>query len=451
MALAFVACKTEVDYALLKGKIENKGEAIALTLTNQDRNFKYEIPLAEDGSFQDTLFIQPGLYILHAGNRKSTDFVFFKGDDLTFTADADDFKTTMVFEGKGAKENNVLQAINTKIEAWKKDTPNNTLLDEKEFKSALSKEKDELLALLNESKELNPLFKEQHARNIDYWYIVNLMYYQGNHSYYAKNPEFKVSDDFLSEKNLLDYNIEDDYRQSSFYNTLVLTEYWRKADSIVKAGDSLSPSIARLKAATTFKSEYVRNNLLYSAVTGAIAMDNKFKDTYDAYMDLSTNNDHKTIVTEKYEQAKVLEQGSPSPKFIDYENYAGGTTSLDDLKGKYVYIDVWATWCGPCKAEIPFLKEVESKYHDNQNISFVSISVDQAKDHDKWKAMVKEKELTGIQLIAENAFRSSFIESYRIIGIPQFLLIGPDGNIVNRNAPRPSNPKLIDLFNELNI
>jgi len=42
---------------------------------------------------------------------------------------------------------------------------------------------------------------------------------------------------------------------------------------------------------------------------------------------------------------------------------AGGTTSLDDLKGKYIYIDVWATWCGPCKAEIPFLKDVEKKYH----------------------------------------------------------------------------------------
>ena len=82
--------------------------------------------------------------------------------------------------------------------------------------------------------------------------------------------------------------------------------------------------------------------------------------------------------------ATVLGKGKPSPKFEGYENFKGGTTSLDDLKGKYVYVDVWATWCGPCKREIPFLKEVEKAYH-GKNIEFVSISIDKAKDHEAWK------------------------------------------------------------------
>ena len=61
-----------------------------------------------------------------------------------------------------------------------------------------------------------------------------------------------------------------------------------------------------------------------------------------------------------------------------FENYAGETSSLEDFKGRYVYIDVWATWCGPCKKEIPYLKAIEEKFH-NRNIEFVSISVDEGK------------------------------------------------------------------------
>lgn len=74
----------------------------------------------------------------------------------------------------------------------------------------------------------------------------------------------------------------------------------------------------------------------------------------------------------------------PSPIFENFENIKGGTTSLKDLKGKYVYIDVWATWCGPCKAEIPHLKSLEEKYQ-GKNIVFVSISVDSKEDHDAWQ------------------------------------------------------------------
>lgn len=147
---------------------------------------------------------------------------------------------------------------------------------------------------------------------------------------------------------------------------------------------------------------------------------------------------------------KALAKGNPSPEFNDYMNYAGGTSSLKDYIGSYVYIDVWATWCGPCKAEIPFLKEVEKKYH-GKNIEFVSMSVDKAEDHDKWKAMIAEEELGGIQIFADKSWDSDFVQDYLIKGIPRFILIDPQGNIVSSNAPRPSNPKLIEMFDENNI
>ncbi|GAB1307353.1 TlpA disulfide reductase family protein [Urechidicola sp. KH5] len=149
--------------------------------------------------------------------------------------------------------------------------------------------------------------------------------------------------------------------------------------------------------------------------------------------------------------------GKPAPEFNDYQNFDGSTTSLSDLKGKYVYVDVWATWCGPCKREIPFLKAVEKKYHD-KNIAFVSLSVDDdrrsgswEKAESDWKAMVADKELGGIQILSPKGWQSDFVQDYEIQGIPRFILIGPDGNTVEASAPRPSDEKLIDLFNKHNI
>ena len=146
--------------------------------------------------------------------------------------------------------------------------------------------------------------------------------------------------------------------------------------------------------------------------------------------------------------ATKLAKGIESPKFVDYENFKGGTTSLDDLKGKYVYIDMWATWCNPCKQEIPYLQKVEKKYH-GKNIEFVSISVDSERDYETWKKMVADKELTGIQLYSKRD--KNFSGAYKVNSIPRFILIDPQGNIVDANAPRPSSPRLIELFNSLKI
>ena len=165
----------------------------------------------------------------------------------------------------------------------------------------------------------------------------------------------------------------------------------------------------------------------------------------------------------KLAMRKAFPTGKPSPTFVNYENYAGGTTSLSDLKGKYVYVDVWATWCGPCKREIPSLKKLEAEYHD-KNIEFVSISVDNGRGYradtkekafemskQGWRKMIEDRDMGGIQLFSDNAFESDFVMAYKISGIPRFILIDPEGNIVNADAPRPSSPALIDLFNSLNI
>jgi thiol-disulfide isomerase/thioredoxin len=109
---------------------------------------------------------------------------------------------------------------------------------------------------------------------------------------------------------------------------------------------------------------------------------------------------------------------------------------------------VWATWCGPCLAEIPHLKKVEAKYH-GKNIEFLSISVDTEKDYEKWKKMVVSKELGGIQLFADKNWTSDFIKAYGINAIPRFILIGPDGKVIKADATRPSSASLTELLDSL--
>lgn len=153
---------------------------------------------------------------------------------------------------------------------------------------------------------------------------------------------------------------------------------------------------------------------------------------------------------EQLEIDAKLAKGQPSPKFINYTNFNGGTSSLADYKGSYVYMDVWATWCVPCIMEIPYLKKVEKEY-EGKNIKFLSISADQPKDEQKWRAMIKDKDLHGVQLLADNAIESEFFMNYFIYGIPRFILLDPQGNIVSYDAPRPSEERLKNLFNSLDI
>jgi thiol-disulfide isomerase/thioredoxin len=171
-------------------------------------------------------------------------------------------------------------------------------------------------------------------------------------------------------------------------------------------------------------------------------------------LEKSYDAQHASILRQ-IETEKLLGKGKPSPKFKNYLNYKGGKKSLDSFKGKFVYIDLWATWCKPCIVQIPFLQKLEKKYH-GKNIEFVSISTDNAQTAgswenalSKWKNMVKNKNLTGVQLYAGKD--NQFMIDYQVTGIPRFLLIDPKGNIVTANAPRPSDPNLEILFKQVGL
>lgn len=130
--------------------------------------------------------------------------------------------------------------------------------------------------------------------------------------------------------------------------------------------------------------------------------------------------------------------GQPAINF-SYPDLNGKMTSLSDFKGKVVLVDVWATWCGPCKAELPALKKMEEELR-GRDIVFMSVSVDEEKDKEKWKDFVAKEDLKGVQLFASGW--SDIAKNYNIKGIPRFMVFDRKGNIVTIDSPRPSSKEL---------
>lgn len=184
---------------------------------------------------------------------------------------------------------------------------------------------------------------------------------------------------------------------------------------------------------------------------------NAFTNVDSVVLNSAISNKGKLIqyLHSNYNTLRKISKGQPSPVFNNYESYKGKPMSLSDFKGKYVYIDLWASWCKPCIAQIPYLKSLKKEYK-GKNLEIVSISTDSdrrsgtwEKAEEAWRNMVKDKDLGGVQLWAGQDLQFSI--DYQVSGIPRFILLDPEGKIVDSNAPRPMEPRLKELFNELGI
>jgi thiol-disulfide isomerase/thioredoxin len=133
---------------------------------------------------------------------------------------------------------------------------------------------------------------------------------------------------------------------------------------------------------------------------------------------------------------------APDAEFYDAE---GKVSKLSDYRGKVLYIDTWATWCGPCKREIPYLKTLEESYH-GKNVQFISVSTD--KDLTAWKSFIAKESMTGLQLHQSQEMEKTMSYLYAVNSIPRFVIIDENGKIVSVDAPRPSSTedvhKMID-------
>ena len=117
---------------------------------------------------------------------------------------------------------------------------------------------------------------------------------------------------------------------------------------------------------------------------------------------------------------------------------------LSDFKGKALFIDIWATWCGPCCAEIPYVAKLVKHYAKNKKIEFLSISVDS--NQAKWKKKLAADKPEWKQFICPGDWKSPLCKEYDITGIPRFLFLDKKGRVISLRAPFPSSPDIIEYI-----
>jgi thiol-disulfide isomerase/thioredoxin len=127
---------------------------------------------------------------------------------------------------------------------------------------------------------------------------------------------------------------------------------------------------------------------------------------------------------------------SKKPLEMAFTAIDGREVDLAKLRGKVVLIDFWATWCGPCIEEVPNVKAVFAKYHD-QGFEVVSISLDSEKDRQKFIDLVAKESVSWPQYFDGKGWKNRYAVEYTITGIPAMFLIDQTGLLVTTNARGP--------------
>ena len=416
-------CQDYSGIVRLSGKISNPSSD---KIVIRGKDYKKLIKVSLDGKFSDTLKIEPGDYSFY-DTKESTSMYLEPGYDLNITVNTKEFDETIKYSGIGDRPNNFLASYFMFKE--KNAIGNNTYkkMSSQEYFDFSLDIYEKSMTLLNQSKIDNESFNYKQNETFKYKLLTDLIVSKVGKEYFSGKSSGVIRQ-YLDEKiNSINFKdavlFESNYSQRFFNSYFTaglvandincLNKYENDIDEQQKKG-----IITNLKRGISFYNEE-EIDAYYLTLKKLVREDNSFQQ-----------------IKKKYDQINQLKKGNPSPSF-NYPDTSGKSISLASLSGKLVYIDVWATWCGPCKAQIPFLIQLEEKYRTKE-IAFISLSIDQLKDSTKWKKMILEKELKGIQIIAENAWRSTFVKDYIIEGIPRFILIDQSGNIISPNAPRPA-------------
>jgi len=410
---------------------------------NSDKTFEGEIALSESGYYRMYYRSKKYLVYLTPGDKL----------EVTFDPDNDD---KVVYGGTSA-------GINTYLLRKDKYDDDNSLARRKLYKMPYNEFKDSIAA----ERKIKEDYLWSYIKNIDevpakfvgYELEDVKMEWANQYIDYKKlHPKYMPNDYESMEKFSFGFTKELDLKND---HLLVLTSFENfiddylnlKTDDKIEAqvpGNPLSGAVIsekhRLKydyIKKYFKGSDIRNYLRTKVVLSLLGEDGTptMNPIIMQFRKDIKNRDYRKLVNDKYIKYAIIDDGGIAPDFQGVTR-DGRMVSLSDFEGKYVYIDVWATWCGPCKHELPYFEQLKEEYR-GRNIEFVSVSID--KSRFAWENMVREKNMQGHQLFVNGDFDSNFAGLYSIKAVPQFILIDPQGQIIDLTARHPSGRVREDL------
>lgn len=440
----------------ITGKLLNCTDSV-LELTPSTGRFKDTIAVKPDGTFNYVTTKITSPFKANLTNRKQIQIQLFlaPGYNLQLTADVKDYQTaksTLVYQGLGSKTNGYWQALSKE---YKPDTVKWVKKSEDEYIAHL-KGTDQLSGFIDKTFSSNSepfadYFKESLLRDKKFGSFLSIYSsYAYEHSY--KWPQIQKMIDKLGFKPLLE-EFKDEKNLSGTAFCYLLTQYPFYCDNYnAFPSDSVlkNKSNYNLYLAANFYKGKIYDYYAASKITSSLSSIYKLEDFKNlrAYIqkigDLELRNDVQKIEAECVKAAMSLQAGAPSPLF-NLADTSGKFYQLAAMRGKVVYIDLWASWCGPCKEETPHLKKIYDQLKNNDKVQIISIASFDAKNRARRYDIIKKDQMNWLQLEDTD---DSFAKSYQANFIPRFIIIDKKGNIVDSDAVRPSEPeKLMAILN----
>jgi thiol-disulfide isomerase/thioredoxin len=220
----------------------------------------------------------------------------------------------------------------------------------------------------------------------------------------------------------LHWHLELDVKRSFNQNNTAAKSILLPVDSFLNASNRYPEVVSQLLQAKNIYFDIKSNGL--TPASERLYMEFKQKHSLSIY---------NTQLDEAVSSWSKISEGTPAPLFKG-QKLDGTTLSLNDLKGKIVYVDVWATWCGPCVKEFEDSKKLEKHYAKNENVVFLYVSIDEHRS--KWEKMLQTKTVPlGTHIHQQDR---EIWDVYLMQSVPRYILIDHEGNLLNSYAPKPS-------------
>lgn len=358
------------------------------------------------------------------------------GDKLSLTIDTDEFDESITYSGGGAEINNYKASL-VLMEDTIISTRQQYMLPPDSFELMIQQITDWKIAALQTFKISDKDFIDYTQGEFLWSDRLAKLSYQDNYEYLT-GEHVELPWGFFAFESEIDLNDSTQLVYPSFQrfigrkvSLLASEQFENREDSTKTYYDFYLPILDKIVGIAK-----VREDMIFSMLNMNYTDLGEEQQTimYQKWLLLNPKKERLDQINEQIAKLDKLKPGQPAPTFT-YMSIDGDAVSLEDFRGKLVYVDVWATWCGPCIREHPYMEKLQERF-EGKDVVFIAVSTDSSPE--PWKKMVREKELGGIHLYAPGAWNSTIIENYLIKGIPRFILIDQDGNLVNSDAARPS-------------